>query len=473
MHIVKLRPVTHLLLAVFLAAPNVTRGENWPQFRGPGGRGVAASDKTPPTEIGPETNVRWRVALAEGNSSPVIFGDRIYLTMLRDKRLLTVALARDSGSRLWEAEAPYEKLESVHRVGSPATASVAADGKHVVSFFGSCGLFVYDTQGNQIWHRPLGPFQNSHGATASPVLAGDKVILLEDHDAGSFLAAFDAATGEQVWRTERPDFGRNYATPCVWENDGQTQIVATGSGRIVGYDLQTGEQVWILRGAARVQDSTPVVGEDGKLYVSTAGGGDAPPQPAFEDVLASVDANQDGLLASVELPRGLVRTRFSQFDRDRNGTLDRDEYGLTRKILEHLRTAALAIEPGGDGDITDTHIAWAYERSIPRTPSPLVYRGRFYMIKDGGILTCLDAATGKPAKQGRLRGTGRYFSSPVASGGVIYFCDDRGNISIVADGDPWRQIGLAQLESPIIASPAIADGRLYVRTNEHLYCFGE
>jgi len=447
----------------------------WPQFRGPGGRGIAPGDVAPPVAFGPAEKVLWAADLASGHSSPVVDRERVYVTALRDGKLLTIALDRQTGDRLWEAEAPYEKLESVHRVGSPATPSVATDGRHVVSFFGSCGLFCYRPSGQLLWQRPLGPFQNSHGAPASPLLAEGKVVLLEDHDAGSFLAAFDVATGEQVWRAERPDFGRNYGSPCLWRQNGEIQIVTVGSGRVVAYSLADGQQAWMVRGAARVHNSTPVAGPEGNLYIASTGGGDAPPQPLFAEIVTAVDTNGDGRLAEAELPPGLVKTRFGQFDRNRDGFLDEEEYGLTRGILAHARTVAMAVKPGGAGDITDSHVLWSYDRSVPRNASPLVYRGGFYMVKDGGVLTSLDAATGEPIKQGRLRGRGQYFSSPVASGGLIYLCSDRGEVNVVRaqQGGQWKQEGLAHFEESIMATPAIAQGRLYLRTENKLYCIGD
>jgi outer membrane protein assembly factor BamB len=176
------------LLALWLAhAP----AADWPQFRGPNCSGRGADGPALPADVGPGANVLWKTALPPGHSSPVAVGDRIFVTAVRDKRLLTIALDPRDGRVLWEKEAPNTELEKVHKIGSHAQASPAADGECVVSFFGSCGLFCHDRAGKLLWHRPMGPFKNDFGAGSSPVLVGDRVLLSQDHDQGSFLTALE------------------------------------------------------------------------------------------------------------------------------------------------------------------------------------------------------------------------------------------------------------------------------------------
>ena len=196
--------VLFIVICTITCAASYLCADPWPQFRGANASGVSRETAELPADIGPEKHVQWKTPLARGHSSPVVYGKRVYLTALRDRRLVTMALDTESGHVAWETEAPYEKLESVHKIGSPATSSVATDGRHVYSFFGSSGLFCYDLDGKEIWQRKLGPFNNQFGATSSPILAGDKLVMIQDHDTGSHLAAFDKLTGKTILENRAP-----------------------------------------------------------------------------------------------------------------------------------------------------------------------------------------------------------------------------------------------------------------------------
>ncbi|MEK6237081.1 MAG: PQQ-binding-like beta-propeller repeat protein, partial [Planctomycetales bacterium] len=422
------------------------RAEDWPQFRGHGSSGVASGTAKLPAEIGPETNVIWRTPVARGLSSPVVFGDRVYLTALDEKRLLTLAFDRADGKKLWEAEAPYEKLEKVHRIGSPATSSVATDGERVVSFFGSCGLFCHDVEGKLLWRKTMGPFDNGFGAASSPVLFEDRVIVLQDHDTGSFLATHDKETGETLWRTERENSRRNYSTPVVWMVEGKPQIVVAGTAQVTGYDMGTGELIWFARGMARVVSSTPVVGDDGILYVVNSGGGGGVLHPAFDEVLKTSDKNENGVLEPKECPKGSISSFFGQFDRDKNGSLDRKEYESIRDILGASQSVAMAVKPGGRGDVTESHVLWTRDKSIPRNASPVCHRGTLYMVKDGGVVTCLDAKTGEILSQERAEGTGKYSSSPSLGDGKLYLFSERGELSVITAEPEWKLLASADFK---------------------------
>jgi len=445
---------------------------DWPQFRGPNAQGVAVDSGVLPIEIGPDRNLAWKVAVPRGHSSPVIVGGRIYLTALDGDRLVTMALDQSTGKVLWHAVAPYEQLERVHRTNSPATASVATDGEHVVSFFGSCGLFCYDSSGRLLWHQPMGPFDNEQGATSSPILVDDRVILLEDHDTGSFLAAFDKESGSEMWRVDRSAFRRGYMTPIIWETAEGRQIVVAGSAQVTAYDFASGKLLWRVRGVARVVSATPVVGDDGMLYVVNSGGSEAEFYPEFGDVVASSDANGNGLLEADELPEGTISRFISQFDLDGNAALDEAEYETIREIISYSRSVAMAIRPGGRGDVTGSHVLWDQTQMIPRNASPLYHQGYLYLVKDGGILTTLDARNGEIVKRGRVGGGGRYYSSPIVADGKIFLASDTGEISVLTAEPDWEELASAQFEEETLATPAVVGGRLYLRTAEHLYCFG-
>ncbi|HWG44744.1 MAG TPA: PQQ-binding-like beta-propeller repeat protein [Gemmataceae bacterium] len=465
-------------IALVAALPFVApvRASDWPQFRGPNCSGRAATDAHLPAKIGPNKNVLWKTALPPGHSSPIIVGDRIYLTAVREKRLFTLALDRKLGRVLWETEAPARTLEQVHRIGSHAQPTPAADGERVISFFGSCGLFCYDRGGKRIWHRPMGPFKNDFGAGSSPVLVGDRVILGQDHDQGSFLMALDKRTGETIWKTDRSEFLRGYCTPVIWDNAGSKQIVVAGTLRVVGYDLETGKEIWTVRGVARTICMTPVIGEDGRLYAAGwSAGGDAGARievEPFDKVIKRVDKNGNGKLETAELTTGPIAERFTQVDVDKDGAITRAEYERFRGLFQQGRNVVLSIRPGGKGDITDSHVVWKNTKQVPFCASPLSYGGLIYTVKDNGFLACLDGKTGELVKRDRVPGGGNYYSSPVAGDGKIYLLDDRGRLTVVQAGRDWRVLATSDFEEDGYATPALVDGRIYLRTAGHLYCFG-
>jgi len=450
---------------------------SWPQFRGPGGTAVAEGEARLPVQIGPEKNVIWKTALPSGHSSPVILGDRIYLTGVRDKKLLTIALDRTSGKILWEVEAPHKGLEKVHGVGSHAQPTPVTDGNLVLSFFGSCGLFCYDSSGKQLWHRAMGPFKSEFGAASSPILVGDKVILNLDHDTDSVLLALDKKTGKVLWQVDRSEFPVSYASPVLWDNAGRKQIVSAGTLRLVGYDLETGKEAWTVRGMARVMNMTPTVGRDGTLYVAGwAAGADAGERIAmesFDEALAKLDKNKNGTVEEDELPTGPIKERFAQIDRDKNKQISRAEWEGMRSIFAQAVNRMIAIKPGGKGDITESHVLWEQKKYLPYVPSPLLYRSQLFLIRNGGLVAVFDPKTGEAGKQERVGGTGNFNASPVGGDGKVYVFSQRGEGAVFsAEAEP-RVLSRSRFNEEIFATPAIVDGRIYVRTAGHLYCFGE
>jgi outer membrane protein assembly factor BamB len=457
--------------------PALAWAGDWWQFRGPR-LAQAAPETALPTEIGPEKHVLWKTALPPGHSSPAIVGERIFVTAVRDKEHLeTLCLDRATGKVLWRATAPHKTLEKIHGIGSFAQPSPAADAERVVVLFGSSGLFCYDLSGREQWHVPMGPFNDEFGAAASPILDGDRVIVCQDHDSGSFLAAYDKRTGKELWRTDRGEFSRGYCTPALWTVDGQKQIVVAGMLRVVGYDAASGSELWTVRGLSRVVCTSPAISEDNTLITAgwSAGGepGDRIRMEPFADFTAQYDENKNGTLEENEVATSAaLKTRFAQCDRNKDGHITRREYDEFEMLFDQSQNAVLAIKPGGRGDATTSHLAWKFEKFVPFVASPLVYRGRVYTIKDGGILTCLDAASGKAYKSGRVMGTGNYYASPVAGDGKLYLLSQRGTLSVVKAADAWEVIHSAEFGEETYATPALLDGRIYLRTSGHLYCFG-
>lgn len=449
---------------------------DWPQFRGLNCSGRAATNAPLPAEIGPGANVLWKTALPPGHSSPVVVGDRIYVTGVRDKRLLTIALERKSGRVLWEVEAPVQSLEQVHKIGSHAQPTSAADQERVFSLFGSAGLFCYDRSGKLVWQLPLGPFRNDFGAGSSPALVGDVVLLCQDHDRDSFLMALDKRTGKTIWKTDRPEFLRGYCTPVVWEADGHKQVVVAGTLRVAGYDLESGKEIWTAGGIARTICATPVVGDDGRLYLSgwAAGGdpGGAIPVQSFADVKKDRDRSNNGKLERSELSGHPFGERFTQVDTDGDESVTLAEYERFQDLFQKGKNAVIAIRPGGKGDVTATHVLWANAKQVPFCASPLHHDGLVYTVKSGGLFGCLDARDGKTVKVDRLQDSGNYYSSPVVGDGKIYLLSERGALTVIRAGRDWEVLSTSDFQEDAYATPALVDGRIYLRTVGHLYCFG-
>lgn len=463
-----------------LEAGAETKNSSWPQFRGRNASGLAATAHALPTKIGPDTNnIVWKTELPPGHSSPVVFGDRVFVTGIRDgKKLVTIGLDRATGKVLWEKEAPYEKLEKIHGIGSHAQSSPVTDGEIVVSFFGSSGLHAYDKDGNALWSKRMGPFNNDFGAGSSPIIEGDRVILVQDHDTDSFLAAFDKRTGSQIWKTDRSEFPRNYCSPTIWEVNGKKQIVVAATLRVVGYDYDSGNELWTVRGISRAVQMTPMVGADGRLYVAGwAAGGDVGEPivlPDWKDAIG-FDSNKNNVLEETETKGNLgpVHQRFSQIDRDKTGTITEQEYSYFQTLFKTGKNSVIAITPGGSGDITSTHVAWEHRKFLPFCSTPLYVEGYLFTIKDGGICTSLDATKGTILKTGRLPGNGEYYASPVGGDNKVYAIDDTGKLSVLSSYAEWTVLAEADFKDEAHATPALVDGKIYLRTKGALYCFGE
>lgn len=447
---------------------------DWPQFRGRNAAGDGG-DARYPEKIGPEQAVVWKVATPAGHASPAIVGDRIYLAGERDGKLLTIALDRASGKTLWEREAPYEKLEEIHRIGSHAQSSPVADSTHVYTFFGSAGLFCHTRDGELVWKQPMGPFKNTFGAGSSPILVGDTLILYQDHDTDSFLMAIDKKTGKQLWKTDRGEFPRNYGTPVVVEVGGKPQIVIAATLRVVGYDVATGKEMWTIRGISRFVSSTPCVGPNGTLYLAAwaAGGdeGEGIKIEPFDAIITSRDANKNSYFEKDELPEGGIKQRFEQVDRDKTGSISREEYEFFRTLFDKGRNVLLAFKAGGDGDVTSTNVVWEQRKFVPFCTSPVVSGGTLFTVKDGGIFCTWAADSGRPKKQGRLEAVGDYYASPVIGDGKVYLLNEEGKLTVVSATEKWEPLHTADFGESTYATPALVDGRIYLRTVGHLYCF--
>lgn len=443
----------------------------WPQFRGPGGSGIGATDV--PTHFGPNSNVVWKTALPSGHSSPCLWGGRIFLTGFAEGKLETLCLNQRDGAVLWRRHVEPGNIERGAQLSNPATATPTTDGERVCVYFGAFGLVTYDFDGKELWRKPLSIPVTQHGAGTSPVLAGDLLILNSDQDVDSHLLAVNKRDGRTVWRTERPGFHRGFATPLLWPIEKPEQIIVPGTLRLVAYNLSDGTERWSVRGFPNEMVSSPVAG-NGLIYIAgwTHGSG-VSRMPAFDKLLEQGDANQDGQLTRNESPGGPAKQHFVYIDADKNGRVTREEYAAIARIFDESKNIALAVRPDGRGDVTDTHVVWKATRGLPYVPSPLCYEGRIYLVKNGGLASCLDAATGRMLYQEeRLGALGDYYSSPVAAAGKICVASQPGVVVVYRAGDTLEILARNPLDELVIATPAIADGHLYVRTKSQLYAFG-
>ncbi|MBI3851747.1 MAG: PQQ-binding-like beta-propeller repeat protein [Verrucomicrobia bacterium] len=450
------------------------RGEDcWPQFRGPGGSGVSRSGDFP-VHFGPNSNVLWKVILPAGHSSPCIWRDRIFLTGADNGKLETLCIDRADGKILWRRAIEPEKIDRGSQNSSPAASTPATDGARVYVYFGSFGLIAYDIAGQEQWRKPLPIPITQHGASTSPVVAGDRLLLASDQDVGSYLLAADCRTGKTLWKAERPGFRRGFSTPLLYPGDRPELAIVAGTLRLVAYDLKSGTERWSVSGLPNEMVASPVAG-DGLIFVAgwTFGAG-VPRLPAFDALLEQGDQDKDGKLSRAEAPPGPAQQQFLYLDADKDGFITRQEYESLAKIFAQSQNALLAVRPGGRGDVTATHVAWKQTRGLPYVPSPLCYDGRIYLVKNGGLASCFDARTGKMFYQEeRLGALGDYYSSPVAAGGKICVASQPGVVVVFQAGDALQVLARNALDEPIMATPAIIGHQLYVRTQGHLYAFGK
>ena len=444
-------------------------------FRSDGG--IARNAATLPDRLDGPGVLRWRVPVDSGHSTPTVQGGKIFLTTYRsaDQELATVALDSQTGKVLWKQVAPADRIEPYHKVnGNPAAATPACDGERVYVFFGSFGLICYDLDGRKVWEQPLGPFQDEFGASSSPVLVDGKLILNEDHDLNSYLLALDARTGRTVWKSARPDALRSYSTPAVWTRNGHKELLVAGALELAAYDPASGEKLWWVRGLARIVIPVPALSGDMICTASWTPGGDAGKRLTLDSwttALSKWDRNHDGKLTRAEINDPEVLDRFFRMDLDQSGDLDQKEWERHAEVFRQAQNAALGLRPSGRGDLTTNALVWKHQRGVPYVASPLVHNGLFWMVKDGGIVTKLDAATGSLLQEERLPGMGSYYASPVTGAGKVYFAGELGTVSVLAEQREWRVLSSHDFHEKIYATPVLEDGRVFIRTDQALYCF--
>jgi outer membrane protein assembly factor BamB len=451
----------------------------WPQFRGPDGSGVADKQK-PPIEIGPDKNVKWKVKTPGGYSSPIVVGDKLVMTAFDQGKLWTIAYDRANGKELWRTEAPAKKIEAFHKTeSSPAASTCATDGKRIVSYFGSCGLFCYDLSGKELWRyeMPTAVMFGHFGSGVSPILADGTVVLLRDVSNDPKILAVDLATGKLKWEKKRLS-PVSYGTPVVFETAAGKLIVAPGHGRLIAYDLKTGDERWFVEGMPAGCCSSPVSANGVLFFAGWSGGQEADfKMPSFDDMLKQAGEEKLGHLTREGFDKTFMKGFFDHQDANMDGKITRDEWEHMLKFMTEGKNSAFAVKAGGMGDVSKSHVVWRDKsKGLPYVTSALAYRGQYVMVKDGGFVTALDSETGKEIYRERVIDQGNYYASPVAANGHIYFTSlGDGVVTVLKAGSAKAEVVAVnpKLGERVSATPAIANDTLYIRTDGHLYAFAE
>jgi outer membrane protein assembly factor BamB len=442
----------------------------WLQFRGPNGTGVAEG-VTLPAEFSATKNVVWKTPVPFARSSPVVTADRVFLTASEGDKLITLALDRKTGKVLWRRDVMRARHMPIYKANDAASPSPVSDGKNVFAFFAELGLISFGPDGKERWRVPLGPFNSFYGMGGSPVLAGNTLVMVCDQRTDSFIIAVDARDGKVLWKKSRSNF-EAYATPAIYKpKDGPAQVIVLGSNSVDAYSLNEGERLWWVTRIGAYPKGVPVIGTD-MIYVQ-ADGGDEPFLPPFEESLKQYDTNKDQRLQREEMKsHAEAYDHFGWLDGNNDGVVEREEYDFVRNstVSGHGLTA---VRLAGQGDLTSSNVVWRVQKAYPSIPSPLIYRGVMYLIKEGGIASSLDPATGKVLKQGRTPDALEdYYASPIAADGKIFLVSASGKVTVLKADAQWEILATNNLDEEVWATPAVAGHNLYIRTRSALYSFG-
>jgi outer membrane protein assembly factor BamB len=460
------------VISCLVLIANVDRVDaQWARFRGPNGSGVDSSVGYP-VEFSPTRNMAWKTSVPYGQSSPVVVGTRLYGTASEGDRLITFCLDTRTGRELWRREVRRERPQVAYKANDPASPTPAADEKGVVAFFPEFGLVSYDNNGKARWTFPLGPFKNFYGMAGSPIIDRSTVVLVCDQQEGSFAIALDRSTGRLRWKAERPGISIGWSTPMVFRPDAaHADLIVLGTTRLDAYDLASGAQRWWLPLASGGALGTPLAHGD-TLMISTLGSNE-PWMPTFAAALSQYDKDKDERLSLQEFRSDPdMGEHFGWIDENDDKFIVAQEWNTARS-LGVGEWGAIAVHPGNArGKLEPGAIRWRLQKNIPYIPTPLLYQGVYYMVKTGGIITSLDPATGRILKEGRSPGAlGDYYASPVAADGKVFLANTEGKITVLKAGAEWEVLAVNEIDDEVKATPALSDGRVYVRTRGALYCF--
>ena len=453
------------------ASPTAKVTNEWLRFRGPNGAGVAEGYNLP-SEFGSKKNVVWKTEVPFARSSPVVTTNRIFLTATEGDKLITLALDRKSGKILWRREVVRARHMPIYRANDGASPSPVSDGKNVYAFFAELGLISYGPDGTERWRVPLGPFNSFYGMGGSPVLAGNTLVMVCDQRSNSYIIAVDARNGKVLWKKDRPN-QEAFSTPAIYTpKTGSPQIIVAGSSTLDAYSLDKGERLWWITKIGTYPKGGPIVGTD-MIYV-TADGADEPFFPPFDESLKQFDKDKDQRIQREEAKSNPeAYDHFGWMDSNNDGYIDRAEYEFVRtsSAAGHGLTA---VRLGGQGDLTASNVVWRVKKSYPSIPAPLVYQDVMYLMKEGGIVTTLNPASGEVLKMGRTpEALEDYYASPVAADGKIFVISASGKVTVLKAGAQWEILKVNDLGEEVWATPAIAGSNLYIRTRNAMYSFAE
>lgn len=392
-----------LLLFLFCATPIIA--DDWPQFRGPTGQGHS-DERGLPLTWSENKNVKWKTAIpGKGWSSPVIQGDRIWLTTATEegKSLRAIAVDRNSGAILLNLELfRLKSLAKISPKNSYASPTPVLEGERVYLHFGANGTACITQAGEVVWKTRLDYDNGEHGSGGSPVIYDNLLIVSCDGLEAQFVVALDKATGKVRWKKAREGY-QAYTTPLIVTPASGDQVISPGAFRAIAYEPRTGKEIWQVK-----------YGEG-----------------------------------------------FSNVPRPVSGA------GLVFICTGFQEPSLLALRLDGRGDVTKSHVAWTLKRGVPFTPSPLLVGDELYLISDNGIATCLDAKTGNPYWQVRIGGN--HSASPIFADGRIYFLSEEGESTVIAPGKQFKALARNQLDGQTLASMAVSGGSIFVRSQTHLY----
>lgn len=465
---------------------------DWPQFRGVNSAGLTESEG--PLEFGPGKNERWHRKLGPGHSSPCISGRRLFVTSydVEQKQLHLICVDRLSGAQRWRRSFEVAKFERGHPAFNPASSTPTTNGRYVVAYFGSLGIVCFDMKGTKQWQKRMPLTKSFAGNATSPAIYNDKVILYRGNYVDHFLVAMDLQTGKECWRVEQdePFEGELACTASPIFFDGNVIIHAARS--VQAFDMDSGQQAWITK-CATTATSTPVIAEDQLIVCAWNKLGEPslrPPLPDFETLLVQHDADGNQTIDGKELPTLWIfhrpdgmeapmngaALRFRRIDTNNDNQINRQEWNTKLEEIEQFRAGyqqhgVLSIPLNSEGLVNQGTIQVLERQGIPETPSPLYHDGFIYLVKNGGVLSCIDVAKGRRVAKLRTQGNGTHYASPILGADKLYCTAGDGRISVLSLGPKPRVLAVNEMEEEIYATPAIVDGILYVRTETRLYAF--
>jgi len=502
----------------------LTNADDWPQWRGPNSTGISQSDHPLPTKFSTTENFGWSVELGDAISSPVVADGRVFTTSMAGEApgdtFIVLGYDAASGQELWKREFQFEggPLRNVHESNNYASATPAADAERVYVYFTRLGLMALDAKtGEDVWHRPLPEpyFVFDWGPGMSPVIHEDRLFFSQDDDMFPAIYCLDKTSGEILWKDDRSDMACCYSHPVICETENGPEVVVAGTGSLLGYDYNTGKRKWAAELFCRNVKTTPV-SLNGILYASVSS------QGISYQWRATADANGDGKITRKEIETNKYRLnkdplpkafwkKFERGDENKDGVLEGDEIdkafldpsnqggllasevqkrlgqekdvqNLEEKVGKELSadlnskqsvTYIQAVRGGGKGDVSKSHILWKHSpKAVDHIVSPMVLDGRMLLIKSGGIASCFDTEKGETIyRRKRIGNSGTHLASPVFGDGKIYVQGENGTVVVLANSPKLKVLAKNELGETTAATPAIADGRIFIRTRSHLYCF--